>query len=458
MEKHYFYENTKAFINIYKEVNDKLNVDDNVTTTDEVKYLNKRYEEITSGNVIKKWATKYPKVITWLSKLQIENIWAFQLYSYCQIVGKNPDELLALKDDRSSTEAEYLLDKFVANSPFTNSVTYNIVTAVKSFYKYNYKSLERASGQITFIKKKPYRKHTKEELLKIYRSTQNPRDRALITFVWSSSIAKESLTTILWKHLEEDWEKQETPHISLPDVLIKGHGRGKYKGVEQHTFLTGEAKRDLQDYVAWLERTKDVKLGAPDEPIFIDLHSGNQIKPIGYGTLGELAIVLSKRSGVKFSWHDARRHVETALEEIRIHPNWARKIRGRKVRGEEAPYSRPAIEQLRTAYKEAVPLLEFTQPTQLMELQRREEIKEEIYDKIMSGEPLADEDRENIKRYRIRLSRIVKQNTNNNDCANGHNCPATFTQINESELLSHLQQGYEIIHNLQNGEVIVKKR
>lgn len=425
--------------------------------------MNKRYEEITSGNVIEKWANKYPKVMTWLSKLQLENIWAYQLYSYCQTVGKTPDELLALKDDPRSREAEYLLDNFVATSPFTNSVTYNIVTAVKSFFKYNYTELARASGQITYVKEKPYRKHSKEELLKIYRATQNTRDRALITFVWSTSIAKESLTKIRWSNMEENWEKQELPHIGLPDTLIKGHGRGKYKGVEQHTFLTPEAKRDLLDYKDWLERVKGVKLGL-DDPIFIDLHAGEHVKPIGYGTLGELAIVLTERSGVKFSWHDARRYVETALEEIKIHPNWARKIRGRKVRGEEAPYSRPAIEQLREKYREAVPLLEFTQPTQLMELQKRQEIVEELTDKMMRGMPLSEEDRANVRRYQIRLGlkrlpplkrkRVKKENE---DCPNGHNCPATFKQIPESELLSHLQQGYTIIHRLQSGEVIVRR-
>ena len=55
--------------------------------------------------------------------------------------------------------------------------------------------------------------------------------------------------------------------------------------------------------------------------------------------------------------------VETALEEVGIHPNWARKIRGRKVRGEESPYSQPEVEKLRAKYREAVPLLQFTVET-----------------------------------------------------------------------------------------------
>lgn len=417
----------------------------------------KRKYEITKREAIDLWGKNFPKVMTWLGKLQRKNDAAWHLWLYCKLMNKTPNELLAMKEDPRIKDAEYLLDQFVADETLglTNSIKVAVVIAVKSFFKHNYCELARASGQITFIKKFPYRKHNKQELLKIHRAAQNPRDRALITFTWSTSITKETLTNIQWKHLEPNWEGKETPHIGLPDKLIKGHGIGKYKGVRQETFLTPEAKRDLIDYKDWLERVKGLKITIEDR-IFVELHP--PYKSMEYSTLSKISRVLSRRSGVEFSWHDARRYVETALEEIKIHPNWARKIRGRKVKGEEAPYSRPAIEQLRKAYREAVPLLEFTQPTQLMELQKRQEIVEELMDKITSGEALTDEDREKVKRYHIRLARIVKLKENkNNDCANGHNCAATFKQISENELLSYLQQGYEIVHNLKNGEVIVKR-
>ncbi len=415
--------------------------------------------ELTKKTVIPRWAKHHPKVMAWLAKLQKKNQAAWFLWLYCKIEHKTPDELLALKVDPRSREAEFLLDKFVADETpdIPNSIKVNIVIAVKSFYKHNYCELASASGAITLIKKKPYRKHTKEELLKIYRAAQNPRDRALVTFTFSTAIAAESLTKIQWKHLESNWERQDIPHIGLPDVLIKGHGVGKYKGVEQHTFLTTEAKRDLIDYKDWLERVKGLKITMEDR-IFVELHP--PYRTIAMSTLSKIPIRLSKRSGIPFSWHDARRYVETALEEIKIHPNWARKIRGRKVKGEEAPYSRPAIEQLRKAYREAVPLLEFTQPTQLMELQKRQEIVETIMDKITSGEPLTEEDRESIKRYNIKLMRRPKhlkpKTKTNGGCVDGEHCE-DFRQIGETELLDYLKKGWQIVHNLQNGEVIVKR-
>jgi hypothetical protein len=414
----------------------------------------KRKYELTVNDVIEKWASKYPKVMTWLSKLQRKQMNAWQLWFYCKAVDKTPDELLTLKSkDPSSKDAEYLLDNFLARQDVLHTVKLKTSIAVKSFYKHNYCDLARACGQISFEKQKPYRKHTKEEMLKIYRSAQNPRDRALITFVWSSAIARESLTKIQWKHLEPDWEKQEIPHIGLPSELIKGHGKGKYKGVEQHTFLTPEAKRDLIEYKDWLERVKGVEITA-EMNIWIQIEK--PFKPLYYNAFSKIEQTLSRTSGVPFSWHDARRYVETALEEIKIHPNWARKIRGRKVRGEEAPYSRPAIDQLRKAFREAVPLLEFTQPTSLMQLKERQEVVERLNAKMMEGQPLNEKDKADMKRHGIAMPMFRKKAVKTEH--NGGDCGEQFEQIKESQLLSYLKAGWTIVKELQNGEVIVRRQ
>jgi len=343
----------------------------------------------------------------------------------------------------------------VANKSIKLSLRVYSAGTVRSFFKHNYIDLAKVSGAITYIKQKPFRRHSKEELLKIYRATQNPRDRALITFTWSTGIAKESLTNIQWLHIEPNWEKVELPHIGLPDVLLKGHGRGKWQGVEQHTFLTPEAKRDLLEYRDWLERIKGVKLSSEDY-VFVEVHP--PYKRMDYGSLGAVAVRLTRRSGVPFSWHDARRYVETMLEETKIHPNWARKIRGRKVKGEEAPYSRPAIEQLRAAYKEAVPLLQFTRETELEELKKRQEAIE----KVMEG--MTPEQRELMQRHGIRLGKRREkpkiEHNGGEPCDNGVHCATQaqeFKQIHEQDLLAHLEQGFVIVHKLSTGDLIMKR-
>lgn len=425
----------------------------------------KRKYELTENEVVERWAKHYPKVMTWIGKLQKRNQNAWLLWLFCKTVGKTPDELLALKDDPRSRDAERLLDEFAGrdNLEMPKSVRGTIVIAVKSFFKHNYSDLAKASGQVFFVKQKPYRKHSKDELMKIYRAAQNPRDRSLITFTWSTAIAKESLSKIQWKHLEPDWEKEEIPHIALPDIIIKGHGRGKYQGVEQHTFVTPEAKRDLADYKDYLERVKGVKI-TPQTNMWIQINA--PFEPLGYDAFSKIAEALSQRSGVAFGWHDARRYVETALEEIKINPNWARKIRGRKVKGEEAPYSRPAIEQLRAAYKEAVPLLEFTQPTQITELQKRQEEEREIQNLINSAKLLGipEEEiqvllKERGKTWRKASELVVRMRayTEKRTEANGGNSNGTFEEIHENELVGYLRTGWHVVHKLENGKVIIRR-
>jgi len=422
---------------------------------------------VNEGNVLELWASKYPEVTRWLSKLQIKAKNAAYLYRFCQWANKTPPELLALKSDPASKEAEKLLDAFVAVDPsdlhMTNAVQWGCANAVKSFFKHNYSDLARASGAITNVKVKPYNKLSKEGLRKLWNYVYNPRDKALLTFVCSTAIAKETLTSIQWKHLEENWEKVDLPCINLPAEILKGHGRGKYKGVKQITFLTPEAKRDLISYKEWLERQMSAygrKL-TPEDHIFLETYA--PYTPLSYGGLGSQIWLMSKRTGVPFSWHDARRWVNTALEQIGISLNWAHKIRGRKVKGEEAPYSQPAVEQLREKFREAVPLLEFTSETPTfskemirdevmknIEEQRLKETAEKLHIPLEQVKAAFRETRGDWEKLarELRKHRVA---TDGGDCANGH-CQKI---VSEQELPKLLATGWTFVATLSSRKCVV---
>lgn len=391
--------------------------------------------EIKQSNVLEKWAKQYPEVTNWLGKIQAKKHSAYHLFLFCHWSEKAPAELLALKDDPASKEAELLLNKFAAQEVgVPESAKFNISIAVRSFFKHNFKDLAKAAGVVEYEKVKPYWKPNKDDLRRLYRFCANPRDRSILTLVCSSAIAKESLSKLKWKHLEDNWQEQETPHIGLPSRIIKGHGRGKYKGVEQHTFLTPEAKRDLIEYRQWMEK----KLGREFEPndnVYWTVD--RPFKPLSYKGIGRVFSDLSKVSEIGFSPHDARRYVETALEEIRINPNWARKIRGRKVKGEESPYSQPNIKQLREKYREAVPLLEFTSG--------KREIPNDVKERLRALEE--EQRRLRAEYYRKDVSKPMTETNGGGE----------FRQVSETELLGYLEQGWQIVHKLKGMEVIVKR-
>jgi hypothetical protein len=407
---------------------------------------NVRDVPIKQSNVLDLWASKIPEVVTqWLPKMQLKEKNAYALYRYCQWAKKTPTELLKLKENPASKDAEKLLDTFNATElvdlHMTNADKCWSVNAVKSFFKHNYCDLARASGVCSFEKVKPYNKPSKEELRKLWNYAYNPRDKSLLTLVCSTAIAKETLSEIKWKHLEDNWEKVELPCINLPSELVKGHGKGKYKGVRQTTFLTPEAKRDLITYKEWIEK----KMGrsvTPEDHIFVATYA--PYHPASYSALGWNIWQIAKRAGVKFSLHDARRHVETALEEVKIHPNWARKIRGRKVRGEEAPYSQPAIEDLRKIYRQAVPLLQFTiEPL----------IPKDVQEKLAALEAEQIELKRKYGIYRQRARKPKRKTaTDGGDCTNGQHCQKIVSEDDLSELLA---DGWVFIATLPSGKILV---
>lgn len=411
-------------------------------------------DKIKEGHKIKAWASNYPEITRWLAKIQDKNQATCNLYHFCNWTKKTPTELLELKEKDSQISpppnlVEKFLDDFCSdgNEEFSNARKYNVSINVKSFFKWNYRDLAKASGVVSLEKVKPYNALSKEGLRKLWNRALNPRDRALVPFVTSTGIAKETLSKLTWGHLEENWEQQDLPCIEIESELLKGHGKGRYKGVRQVTFLTPEAKRELINYKEWMEDKLERKL-AQEEHIWLETY--RPYKPLNYQMLGNLVTSLSDKAKVPFTLHDGRRWINTALEQIGISPNWARKIRGRKVKGEEAPYSRPAVNQLKEKFREAVPLLEFTSD--------RPQVPKEVQERLAQMEA---EQKELKRKYGIfRKTRHIKSDAadgapeDRENCEDGAHCQRVATEEELPELLS---QGWHASIVLPSGKIVIEK-
>lgn len=406
---------------------------------------NEKVAKVTCGNIMA-WANKYSEVKLWLSHIQKKKESALFLYRFCEWAHKTPTELLALKEnDAKANNAEKLLDKFIGDeiAGFKTSKKFNTAIQVKSFFKWNYRSLEKASGILAYEKIKPYNALNKEGLRKLYNRAANPRDRALIPFITCTGIAKETLTNLTWGHLEDNWENKELPCIQISPELLKGHGKGKYAGVKQITFLTHEAKRTLIDYHSWIQDKLARPLTSQDK-IWHSAHK--PYEPMGYKMLGNAIIALSGKAKVPFTAHDGRRWVNTALESIGISTNWARKIRGRKVKGEENPYSRPNIEALRAKYREAVNELQFTSETDTSLDQR-------VKDLEAFKASLTPEQKEKAAKAGYRFMR-KKKHKPEKACEDGKHCQRVAS---EAELPALLKDGWHASIVLPSGKIVVER-
>jgi uncharacterized coiled-coil protein SlyX len=229
---------------------------------------------------------------------------------------------------------------------------------VRGFFRANYRQLQAEAGRsMPYIQNESRTLPSKEKRLALFKACRNPRDQALVMLASTSALALETLSKLRWCHFEEDWQTQEIPHISVPSDLLKGHGKGKYRGTRQETFITPETKKILIEYRAWMEKTFNHKW-TEDDHVFLSVKR-NIGEPLTQRMLSKKATVLQQRATVDFTLHDGRRIVQTALENAGCPNNWIKKVKGRKCSGEEAPYSKPLIEQLREKYQAALIDLEF---------------------------------------------------------------------------------------------------
>jgi hypothetical protein len=322
------------------------------------------------------WAEKHKTVRVWLSKLHgTKEQRTLSLWYYCSWIKKTPKELLALKSSFESKEAEKLLDSFIVDADYPDSLKWKTALAVRSFYRCNYRELHREAGKMDYYQVKPQRNPSKSKRLELYNACYNPRDRALICLSLCSALALETLSNLRWSHFEENWQAQETPHISIPGELLKGHNKGKYRGIRQETFISSECKHELIKYREYMTKRHGV-LWTEDMSVF--LSNEQPYEPLKYQAIGNAILRISREAHVGFGAHDGRRIVETALENVGTPRNWVQKIKGRKVRGEDSPYSKPAIEQLRKKYREALPELEFLTMATAQQTSEIEELKEKV--------------------------------------------------------------------------------
>ncbi len=215
--------------------------------------------------------------------------------------------------------------------------------------------------------------------------------------------------------------------------------------------------------------------------------------PLKYRRLGNIIWELEHNAGVDFSLHDARRYVQTALEEAGIPESWARKIRGRKVVGSVAPYSQPEIDKLREAYRRALPYLMFVEKPTISEGDLRikthldglrgflpEEVINELEKKYLGKPPeeaipkisleaeavqrIADREGIDLREgaYMIpkdaikrEMKEIRKERTRPKIQTNGGRADCQRI-VSEEELPSLLAQGWRVSAVLPSGKVVVE--
>jgi site-specific recombinase XerD len=320
-------------------------------------------------DALREWIQSFNSGIKWLNKLNLDSTtkdtYLPNLKKYCEWINKNPDELIQLKLEGMSApntpiefQAEDLLEKFISTSDFTVAVKDSIRTTVLSFYKKNRRALEEVMDVAT-----PESKHRcpkTQDIIELENAFTFLRDKALLWFIASAPFRVETITKLKWKDLKP------TNDIDLPYSLLiegkrlKGSGTGKYRGVKQVAFLHRLASQKLEGYIKELER-KEYKV-TQDDPIFIAYRKEKKITALAAFSIEGNFRKASLRAWhdleeKRFSPHDLRSFVQTALENAGINTNIIAPILGHKPKGVDFHYSEHELTDFLAKFKIALPYL-----------------------------------------------------------------------------------------------------
>ncbi len=302
----------------------------------------------------------HPLVELWLAGLAegTRHNYTKAMILYSEHTGLTPQELLDLKEN-GGRKAERLLDTFVVKVEGVTDARKKIcVTAIHSFYKNHYLDLAARSGysKVKYVEANNQKCPTQDEVRELTRNA-HIRNDAIVNVASSGGFRLGTLQKLTWGDFEElwTWDGKIPVYVSVDSARLKGKG---YKGtVEQHTFMTRHASEVLLRYAEWVRQRGEI---TPESPLFISRGANQHAK--SFTAMSDNSIWATVTSLGDYGPHDLRRFQQTQLEAARVNPNWIKKMQGKKLRGEDNPYSRPKIEQMRNVFKIAEPFLTLASP------------------------------------------------------------------------------------------------
>jgi len=301
---------------------------------------------------------------------------------------------------------------------------------------------------------------TKEELREILRLGQID-DKVGVSIMASSGVRENTLISLTVGDVDLE---------SYEDVGVVSVKPEKSKGkVGYVTFITPEAKVLLKQFLEYRQRRGE-KLGK-DSPLIRNLRApGEEASPIGEKALQQRWIRLIQKAGKTVKprrFHTLRMYTlkkffRTNLELAGITKSFRERLLGHKGEYLDDAYFKPRVEQLLNEYRKAIPHLTIIEEVKYEQLRKRqaldtlkllgfdeEKLKrvEEILARAKSFDEAMDE---------IRHLKDEEFTENNGSYINGNGFRAKV--IGEAELLAHVEQGWDVVKELNDGKFIVRKQ
>jgi len=318
--------------------------------------------------------------------------WALRLF--CEFVGKSPGELIServrdLKSDDPYRRvwAENALRRFMAKLRDEGSgycKMKNIYYSVRNFYDFWGVPLNLKRGDAPRGESGDVFPVTKDEIRRVL-EVADAREAAIVLLMKDSGLAVKEVADLRLKHLGSDGENLSLEDVPIPIVLSRSKTRSQIM-----TFIGPEAVEALNAY--WdlrrrgtsaaykgfrYEGKRSERLTGESPVIASERGVG---KPVSAMTLTHLLTRLFRKAGITrpVSSHSFRRFFKTMLEhpDVGIQPAWIKRMMGHRLTSLEKAYSHPTPEDLREAYRRAIPFLSVK--SRPADIQRVRQLEEEL--------------------------------------------------------------------------------
>ena len=400
------------------------------------------------------------------------------LYALCRFAGRGPDELVRLDVEKASEVVQAFLDDLADKG---RSVRYVNVTLayIRTFFRVN--GFEK-DGEIRverYFQPSRYRKRpeyvpTSEEIERMAIAAGSKRNKALILTLYTTGLRVSTLRALtvgdVIEELESGLNVIEIPVYPEMKNRIPEACKG---GIPYYTFASMKAVEALREYLE--ERKKKYGGLEADEPLFCSDTTNVPVETrrktlIMRKTIQQIVKRAARKAGIK-RWHDVTPHClrkafESALRNNGLDVKDQEFLMGHILPGsQDAYYDYSKVEELRAKYAK----IRFFRTAQIDKIEMIktfaktlgiEEIEIKIQ-KLMEEQPELDEMEALGKIMREELG-IKPLNMKPAGYRKGSDCNSNCKKyeskiVSEKELLPYLNQGWDIIKELRNGKIIVRK-
>lgn len=300
---------------------------------------------------------------TWLRKkgIKTQTNYLRDLMRYLRILAKNgiakiPQDLLDLArgNGEFTTAHVDLLEEFqvscenILPEDERNPIT-SITVAVMSFYSIHGRNYQfpKGRGEYKWNRKKERHIPQKEDVIGYIDTIPHLRNKMIVAVETSAPFRLESWLYLKWSHFREVLEDKEIPHIGLKPKEMKGKGKARYRGVEQHCFLTPFSKNYVLRWKEEYERITGTKISLKNEeslelPFLVAMKGETKGKLLSYGALNQI-YERCKTKKYPFTIHVWRTYVNEGLEDAGIQPKSRDIMIGHKLKGIVDAYSEKNI-------------------------------------------------------------------------------------------------------------------